>query len=98
MMSNSDRFTHAVPNPSVRRDIAAAVRDGIPVEQLAEEFDISVSTVRSYAAGWQEAQAKIRQLDLWERESIIHACARGGRKRWERELGPAVVRGLLGEE
>ncbi|MDO2981380.1 MULTISPECIES: hypothetical protein [Mycobacteriaceae] len=90
-------FQHAVPNPSVRKDIALAVQSGIPVEQLAEEFNISESTVRSYAAEWQGAQRTIRELDVWERESIIHACRRGGRGRWERELGVEVIRELLGE-
>lgn len=90
-------FQHAVANPSVRKDIAAAVHAGIPVEQLAEEFQISPSTVRAYAAEWQGAQRTIRELDVWERESIIHACHRGGRRRWERELGVDVVRELLGE-
>ncbi|SHR63867.1 Uncharacterised protein [Mycobacteroides abscessus subsp. abscessus] len=46
---------------------------------------------------WEEAQRTIRNLDVWERESIVHACHRGGRRRWEQELGPAVVRELLGE-
>lgn len=96
-MTNPARFTHAVANPSVRRDIAAAVRDGIPVEQLAAEFNISLSTVRSYAAEWEGAQRKIRNLDPWDRESIVHACRHGGRRRWERELGAEVVSQLLGE-
>lgn len=96
-MTDREPFTHAVANPAARRDIALAVRSGVPVEQLAAEFDISVSTVRSYAAEWEGAQRKIRQLDPWERESIIHACRRGGRRRWERELGVEAVRELLGE-
>lgn len=97
-MTSCSRFTYAVANPTVRRDIALAVRDGIPVDQLAAEFDISESTVRAYAAEWEGTQRRIRALDPFERESIIHACARGGRKRWERELGVEVVRELLGEE
>lgn len=97
-MTERTPFTHAVPNPSVRRDIALAVRDGIPVDQLAAEFNISESTVRSYAAEWEGVQRRIRSLDAWERESIIHACARGGRRRWERELGAEVIRQLLDEE
>lgn len=97
LMTERPPFQHAIANPSVRRDIALAVQSGIPVEQLAAEFDISVSTVRSYAAEWEGTQRKIRNLDVWERESIIHACARGGRRRWERELGADVVRELLDE-
>lgn len=90
-------FTHAVTSPSVRKDIALAVRSGIPVEQLAEEFEISESTVRSYAKEFENVQRTIRRLDVWERESIVNACRRGGRKRWERELGMETVRELLGE-
>lgn len=97
-MTNCSRFTYAVASPSTRRDIALAVRDGIPADQLAAEFDISESTVRSYAAEWEGVQRRIRALDPWEREGIIHACGRGGRRRWERELGVDVVRELLGEE
>lgn len=97
-MSNCSRFTFAVANPSTRKDIALAVQSGIPVEQLAEEFEISVSTLRAYAAEWENVRRTIRALDPFERESIIHACARGGRRRWERELGPEVVRQLLDEE
>ena len=96
-MPNPTTFTFAVQNPFTRRAIALAVRDGIPVEQLAAEFEISVSTVRSYAAEWEGAQRKIRALDSWERESIVNACRSGGRRRWERELGAEAVRALLGE-
>ncbi|MBF9519540.1 helix-turn-helix domain-containing protein [Mycobacteroides chelonae] len=96
-MTNPARFTHAVANPSVRRGIAAAVRDGIPAEQLAAEHGISVSTVRAYAAEWERAQRTIRNLDAWERESIVRACRHGGRRRWERELGAEIVRELLDE-
>ncbi|MCP2622060.1 helix-turn-helix domain-containing protein [Mycolicibacterium smegmatis] len=90
-------FQHAVANPTVRRDIAAAVRDGIPVEQLAEEFQIAPSTVRAYAAEWQGAQRKLQVLTDWEREAIIEGCARGARRRWERTYSPEVIRELLGE-
>ena len=96
-MTDRAPFTHAVPNSSVRRDIAAAVRDGIAPEQLAEEFDISVATVRSYSAEFENAQRTVRQLDRLERESIVFACRRGGRRRWERELGSEVLREMLGE-
>ncbi|CDP89231.1 MULTISPECIES: hypothetical protein [Mycolicibacterium] len=68
------------------------------VEQLAEEFGISEPTVRAYAAEFANTQRIIRRLDVWERESIVLACRRGGRRRWERELGVDVVRELLGEE
>ncbi|MDO3108638.1 helix-turn-helix domain-containing protein [Mycobacteroides abscessus] len=97
-MTERTPFQFAIDNPAVRRDIALAVADGVSPEQLAEEFDISESTVRSYAAEWEGVQRRIRSLDAWERESIIHACARGGRQRWERELGAEVIRQLLDEE
>lgn len=90
-------FQHAVPNPSVRKDIAQAVHAGIPAEQLAEEFNISESTVRSYAAEWQGAHRKVQLLTDWEREAIIEGCARGARRRWERTYSPEVVRQVLGE-
>lgn len=90
-------FVHAVANPAVRRDIALAVTAGIDPQQLAEEFGISESTVRSYAKEFENVQRRIRQLDVWERESIVNACKGGGRKRWERELGVETVRQLLGE-
>ncbi|MGC5024425.1 transposase family protein [Tsukamurella sp. DT100] len=77
--------------------MALAVRDGISPEQLAAEFGISVATVHRYVNEWEGAQRRIRSLDPWEREIIIHACRRGGRRRWERELGVDVVRELLGE-
>ncbi len=96
-MTERTPFTHAISNPGVRRDIALAVRDGISPEQLAEEFDISVATVRRYCAEFEHMQRTIRQLDPFERESIIHACRRGGRRRWERELGAEAVWELLGE-
>lgn len=97
-MTQRTPFQHAVANPATRRDIALAVADGIPVDQLAAELDISPSTVRSYSKEWAGVQRTIRSLDHWERESITLACRRGGRKRWERELGADVVRELLGEE
>ncbi|GAA1087296.1 hypothetical protein [Tsukamurella spumae] len=43
-------------------------------------------------------QRTIRQLDPYERESTVFACRRGGRRRWERELGSEVMREPLGEE
>lgn len=90
-------FQHAVANPAARREIALAVQSGIPVEQLAAEFGISESTVRSYAKEFENVQRRIRALDAWERESIVLACRRGARRRWERELGVETVRQLLGE-
>lgn len=97
-MTQRTPFQHAVANPATRRDIALAVQSGIPVDQLAEEFSIAESTVRAYAAEWTGVQRTIRGLDVWERESIILACRRGGRRRWERQLGVEVVRELLSEE
>ncbi|WP_396909861.1 helix-turn-helix domain-containing protein [Mycolicibacterium sp.] len=96
-MTDPARFTHAVANPAVRRDIAQAVRDGIPVEQLAEEFNISVSTVRSYARQFEGVQRKLLALSNFEREAVIEGCRRGARRRWERQYGAEVVRELLGE-
>lgn len=90
-------FTHAVANPAVRRDIAAAVRDGIPPEQLAETFGISVSTVRAYAKEWEGAARKAQALNDFEREAIRTGVARGARRRWERQYGAEVVRQVLGE-
>lgn len=55
-MTEREPFTHAIPNASVRKDIALAVRSGIPVDQLAAEFNISPSTVRAYAAEWEDVQ------------------------------------------
>lgn len=96
-MTERSAFTYAVQNPSVRKDIARAVADGIPVDQLAAEFNIAPATVRRYAEEWAGVQRTIRNLDAWERESIVLACRRGGRKRWERELGADVVHELLDE-
>lgn len=98
MTDQRSPFTHAVPNPSIRRDIAQAVRDGIPVAQLAEEFQIAPSTVRAYAMDWQGAQRKVQVLTDWEREAIIEGCARGARRRWERTYSPEMVRLVLGED
>ncbi|MBX8688094.1 helix-turn-helix domain-containing protein [Mycobacterium sp. 20091114027_K0903767] len=98
MTDQRSPFTHAVPNPSIRRDIAQAVRDGISVAQLAEEFQIAPSTVRAYAMDWQGAQHKVQVLTDWEREAIIEGCARGARPRWERTYSPEVVRQVLGED
>lgn len=96
-MTQRTPFQHAVADPATRRDIAVAVQSGIPADQLAAEFNIAPSTVRSYAKEWAGVQRTIRSLDHWERESITLACRRGGRKRWERELGAEVVRELLDE-
>lgn len=97
-MADRDRFTFVVQNSGARRDIAAAVRDGIPVEQLAEEFSISVSTVRAYARQWESAARKVQRLTDFEREAIREGCRRGARKRWERTYGAEVVRELLGDD
>ncbi|OBA98294.1 hypothetical protein A5666_22915 [Mycolicibacterium fortuitum] len=96
MTDQRSRFTHAVPNPSTRRDIAQAVQSGIPVEQLAEEFQIALSTVRAYAAEWQGAQRIVQVLTDWERAAIVEGCARGARRRWERTYSPEIVRQVLG--
>lgn len=96
-MSNPARFTHAVTNPQTRHEIALAVRDGISPEQLAAGFQISESTVRAYVREWEGAQRKVQALTDFERQAIIEGCARGARRRWERELGADVVSELLGE-
>ncbi|WP_234798238.1 helix-turn-helix domain-containing protein [Mycobacteroides chelonae] len=90
-------FTHAVANPQTRRDIAAAVADGIPPEQLAAEFNISVSTVLRYAAEWEGAVRKAQALTDFEREAILTGVARGARRRWERQYDAEVVRHVMGE-
>lgn len=94
----TERFQHAIPDPSVRRDIALAVADGVPVEQLAAEFGISVSTVRAYAAEFQGAQRVLAIIDDHTRGAIIAGCRGGSRRRWERQYGTTVVRELLGGE
>lgn len=94
----TERFQHAIPNASVRRDIALAVAAGVPVEQLAAEFDISASTVRSYAAEFQGAQRVLANIDDHTRGAIIAGCRGGARKRWERQYGARVVEMILGEE
>ncbi|CPR69526.1 hypothetical protein [Mycobacteroides abscessus] len=96
-MTSREPFVHAVPNPQTRHEIALAVRGGISPEQLAEEFSISVSTVRSYAIEFENVQRKVQALSEFEREAIIEGCARGARQRWERQHGAEVVRQLLGE-
>ncbi|SKM37418.1 Uncharacterised protein [Mycobacteroides abscessus subsp. abscessus] len=93
----TERFQHAIPNASVRRDIALAVAAGVPVEQLAAEFGISVSTVHSYAAEFQGAQRVLAIIDDHTRGAIIAGCRGGSRRRWERQYGAEVVRQLLGE-
>jgi hypothetical protein len=97
-MTTPQPFVHAVANPSTRRDIALAVADGIPAEQLAATFDISVSTVHRYATEWEGAQRRTAALSGFERQAIIDGCRRGARKRYEREYTAAVVRHVLGEE
>lgn len=97
-MADRSPFTHAIPNSAVRRDIAKAVADGVPVEQLAAEFDISVSTVRAYAKEWEGVQRRTAALNDFEREAIRAGVTRGARKRYEREYTAAVVRHVLGEE
>ncbi len=97
-MTSREPFTHAVSSPSTRRDIAAAVRDGIPVDQLAETFGISISTVHRYAAQWEGAARKVQALTADQRQQIIDGVARGARRRYEREYTAAVVRHVLGEE
>lgn len=94
----AEPFTHAVPNASVRKDIAEAVASGIPPEQLAAEFNISVSTVRSYAKEWEGVRRRAAALNEWERDAIIAGCRRGARARFEREYTARVVAHLLGEE
>lgn len=96
-MTSREPFVHAVASPSVRRDIAQAVASGIPVEQLAEEFNISPSTVRSYAREWEGVQRKVQCLSEFECEAIVDGVARGSRRRWERTYGTRVVAAVVGE-
>lgn len=96
-MTIREPFQHAVQNASARRDIAQAVRDGIPAEQLAAEFGISLSTVHRYAAEWEGARRKVLTLSEFEREVIREGCRRGNRRRWVRQYGAEVVRQVMGE-
>jgi hypothetical protein len=93
----TERFTHAVPNPRVRRDIALAVADGISPEQLAAEFGIGVSTVRTYAKEFEGVRRKVQALTEDDRQQIRDGVARGARRRYEREYGAEVVRQVIGE-
>ncbi|MUL84330.1 MULTISPECIES: transposase family protein [unclassified Mycolicibacterium] len=95
-MTGREPFVHAVSNPSVRRDIAQSVRDGIDPEQLAAEFNIAPSTVHRYAAEWEGTQRRIAALQPDEVEAIRSGVARGARSRFERQYGAEVVRQVLG--
>ncbi|SIF24317.1 helix-turn-helix domain-containing protein [Mycobacteroides abscessus] len=97
-MTTPQRFTYAVPNPQTRRGIALAVADGIDPGQLAEEFGISVSTVRAYAKQWEGTRRKVQALSDFEREAIRAGVASGSRKRWERQYGARVVEQVMGEQ
>lgn len=97
-MSTAQKFTHAIASPSVRRDIALAVRAGVPVDQLAETFAISVSTVNRYVKEWEGARRRTAALQPDEVAAIRAGVARGARRRYEREYTAAVVRHVLGEE
>lgn len=93
-MSN-EPLTFALARPSTRRDIALAVVSGISPAELAEEFSISSRTVRAYAAEWQGAAKDPEPRRVGARKH--HPSLPSWRStRWERELGPAVVRELLG--
>lgn len=95
-MTRRPPFQHAY-DAALRRDIALAVRAGISVDQLAEEFDISPATVRAYCDEYENTKRAVRLLSEHEREAIRVSCAHGGRRRWERQLGAEVVRQVLGE-
>ncbi|MFV8172470.1 MULTISPECIES: helix-turn-helix domain-containing protein [Mycolicibacterium] len=96
-MTSRQPFQHAIQNSSIRRDITLAVHDGIPPDQLAEEFGISLSTVHRYAAEWDGADRKVRALNADQRQQIIDGCRRGARRRYEREYGARVVEQVMGE-
>ncbi|MBE5513728.1 Uncharacterised protein [Mycobacteroides abscessus subsp. abscessus] len=96
-MSTPIPFQHAVANPDTRRDIALAVASGIAPEQLAAEFNISVSTVRAYAKEFEGTKRRAAALTDWERDAIRAGCRRGVRARYEREYTAAVVRQVMGE-
>jgi len=91
-------FTHAISNPSARRDIALAVRDGIDPWQLAAEFSISLAPVHRYANEWEGAQRKVQALTDWEREAIVDGCRRDARRRYVRKFGAEVVAQEMGRE
>ncbi|MDB2305369.1 MULTISPECIES: ECF-type sigma factor [Mycobacteroides] len=92
-MSN-EPLTFALARPSTRRDIALAVVSGISPAELAEEFSISSRTVRAYAAEWRAPKdPEPRRVGARKHHPSLPSWPS---TRWERELGPAVVRELLG--
>lgn len=91
-------FTHAVPNPSVRRDIAEQLASGADPVEVAARHDISVTTAHRYAKEFEGTKRRVSALTDWEREAIRAGVARGARRRYEREYTAAVVRHVLGEE
>lgn len=97
MSTQRTPFQYAVPDPAQRRDIALAVESGIPVEQLAEEFGISETTVRAYHQEWAGTQRRIAVLTADDKEQIIAGVRRGARARYVRQHGARVVDEVLRE-
>lgn len=90
-MSTRTPFEYAIPDPAQRRDIALAVESGIPVEQLAAEFDVAESTIRAYHAEFAGTQRRVQLLTADDRQQILAGVKRGARARYVRQYGRAVV-------
>ncbi|SLJ23589.1 Uncharacterised protein [Mycobacteroides abscessus subsp. abscessus] len=90
-MSTRTPFEYAIPDPAQRRDIAQAVADGIPVEQLAAEFGISETTVRAYHQEFAGTQRRVQLLTADDRQQILDGVRRGARARYVRQFGKNVV-------
>ncbi|SHX67962.1 Uncharacterised protein [Mycobacteroides abscessus subsp. abscessus] len=91
-MSTPIPFQHAVANPDTRRDIALAVASGIAPEQLAAEFNISVSTVRAYAKEFEGTKRRAAEFNISVSTVRAYAKEFEGTKRraaaltdWERD-------------
>lgn len=84
-------FQFAIPDPQQRRDIALAVADGIPPEQIAEEFGISETTVHAYCREWAGTRRRVQLLTQDDREQIVAGVKRGAKARYIRQYGRAVV-------
>ncbi|CPR93625.1 helix-turn-helix domain-containing protein [Mycobacteroides abscessus] len=91
MSTQRQPFAFAVPNPETRREIAQAVADGIPPEQLAAEFSISEATVRAYHSEFAGTQRRVQLLTADDREQILAGVRRGARSRYVRQYGEGVV-------
>jgi DNA-binding NarL/FixJ family response regulator len=91
MSTQRTLFQYAISDPQQRRDIAHAVESGIPVEQLAEEFDISEATVRAYHSEFAGTQRRVAVLTEDDKQQILAGVRRGARSRYVRQFGKNVV-------